>query len=415
MEVLRNPALSPLWRGARQRLERNGLSLEGSPVVLRDLNTAEANAIAGLIGVPLPPAGSPLKVRLAILDDRLRRSAAQCGLLELLIETGGAVVDRPALRERARATAAERRQELFGHPALTALPELRPWLQRVLAEGTHRRVVHGDESASVDALVAALDVLGALRQPSDGRLLPVLAADVHGDAHLLDRGRPVGSLMVNALASIADSPLPTTAAGWRSLWATAGVVCDDLSCDVLVLNLPRWGPGRGPWRLTLRQASKWAEAFAGAKDISLKCTSGAVFACENPAVVAAAEEAFGPAGPTMVCLDGMPSTAALTVLDALSPRASEVRYHGDFDWRGLAIANVLARRINGVASWRYRAVDYLEAVARGRGSVQLVGRQVESPFDPELGSAMAAAGLAIYEEQVIAELLGDLTGAPEPA
>lgn len=59
--------------------------------------------------------------------------------------------------------------------------------------------------------------------------------------------------------------------------------------------------------------------------------------CENPTVLAAADT-LGPAClPALVCLQGRPSAAALTLLRGLHDRGASLYYHGDFDWRGLRI------------------------------------------------------------------------------
>ena len=85
----------------------------------------------------------------------------------------------------------------------------------------------------------------------------------------------------------------------------------------------------------------------------------------------------------MVCLDGMPSTAALMVLGELAAAGSAVVYHGDFDWRGLAIAGVLARKVPVAEPWRFSAVDYQCAVDRGLGAVPLTGKASVSPWDDQ--------------------------------
>lgn len=209
----------------------------------------------------------------------------------------------------------------------------------------------------------------------------MLAAEVVGDAHALDRGRPAGTLVVHALSWLHDVPFPQDAADWRRTWAEAGVACDDLSCDVLVLNLP--GFAMEPLRLTLRQVMSWRPPEGDRR---------VVLACENPAVVAAVSDRFGAVAPPVVCVDGMPSTAALLVLEHLSRAGHSIRYHGDFDWRGLAIAGVIARKLPMVAPWRYRAVDYQRAIEAGLGTLELTGRPSVSPWDEDLAPAMAAAG-----------------------
>jgi hypothetical protein len=45
--------------------------------------------------------------------------------------------------------------------------------------------------------------------------------------------------------------------------------------------------------------------------------------------------------------------------------------------------------------------------------VALTGRAAASPWDAGLAPAMARAGVAVYEEQVVEELLDDLAG-PSP-
>ncbi len=87
-----------------------------------------------------------------------------------------------------------------------------------------------------------------------------------------------------------------------------------------------------------------------------------------------------------------------------------MRYHGDFDWPGIAIA----RRIigQGAQPWRLGCADYYEAVERlpaGRHLV-LTGRAGATPRDSELGPAMRAANVAVHEEAIVDLLLADLAG-----
>lgn len=394
MEILERPAYQPLWAAARRRIEANGLSLDGSPLSLKGLAAEEADAIAGLLGMRRPAPGAPVRVSLAALDRCLRTSAVGRGLLEVLGELGGPLTDRRAHREMDGAERARLWVDLAAHPAVGDDERLAGWLGHVRSSGLARRLAGDDEA---QAMGVALDVLRLLQKGDGNHRLPVLAAVATGDAHGLDRGKPAGTLTVHALSWLAARPFPDDAADWRRSWAEAGVACDDLSCDVLVLNLPGWP--REPLRLTLRQASAWPSPARGPE---------AVFVCENPAVVAAAADELGERAPAMVCLDGMPSTAALVVLDHLVAGGAMALYHGDFDWRGLGIARVLARKVPTSRSWRFGASDYVAAVRRDLGSVALNGRTTTSPWDVDLAPSMALAGVAVYEEQVLDQLLEDL-------
>ena len=233
-ELLERPAYRPLWSAARRRVEARGLSLGGTPLTLKGLTDEEADAIAGLLGVRRPTAGT-LRVSLATLDRTLRSSAVGLGLLDVLSELGGPLVDRRALKGEHQAHRARQWADLAAHPSVQGDPGLGAWLEHVRTTGLARRLA-GDGDAK--AVSNALDVLAALEGSPGRHRLAVLAADVMGDAHALDRGKPVGTLAVHALSWLAGRPYPQDAADWRRTWSDAGVACDDLSCDVLVLNLP---------------------------------------------------------------------------------------------------------------------------------------------------------------------------------
>jgi uncharacterized protein (TIGR02679 family) len=114
--------------------------------------------------------------------------------------------------------------------------------------------------------------------------------------------------------------VPTAAAGRRALLREVGVDRDPLSSDVLVLGLRPEGSARlarhlresaedgEPRRITLRELG----------GPSLGVVPGTtVFVCENPAVVAAAATSLGQQSAAIVCLEGVPSTAATQLLEAL--------------------------------------------------------------------------------------------------
>jgi uncharacterized protein (TIGR02679 family) len=131
-----------------------------------------------------------------------------------------------------------------------------------------------------------------------------------------------------------------------------------------------------------------------------------VFVCENPQVLQAAAHA-GVRAP-LVCLSGNPATAGTRLLQSLIASGNPVRYHGDFDWPGVAIAG---RIINlGATPWRMAAEDYRTAVAAldDDHAAALSGRPVPTTWDPALGAAMQDRGLAVHEEAVLPELLQDL-------
>ena len=156
-------------------------------------------------------------------------------------------------------------------------------------------------------------------------------------------------------------------------------------------------------RLTLRALRRFPPRFAAPVTI---------YICENPTVVSAAAEALGERCAPLVCTDGRPVVAVSCLIEHAAQQGCTLRYHGDFDWPGVDMATEAIRR-HHAEPWRLSAADYCRAVAAGAGTKTLKGRPADTPWDPELGTAMSEAGLMVEEEAVVDELLEDLvTGAP---
>jgi uncharacterized protein (TIGR02679 family) len=184
------------------------------------------------------------------------------------------------------------------------------------------------------------------------------------------------------------------------------VLVGELNRPVLLLNLPASADTVGgelagiaaavgeplhlSLRLLLRDPPRW------------RVEGRAVFVCENPSVVALAAGRLGAACAPLVCTDGNPAAAQLALLGQLQASGARLRYHGDFDWPGIRIANVLMREFDATP-WRYGVADYqpLDGAA-------LAGEAVPASWDTELIAAMSARGIAVHEEAMIEVLLADL-------
>lgn len=391
------PALAPLWVAARERLERRGSNARGR-VTLRGLDTEQRRAVARLLGARLEPEGD-VWVRLEDLDAALQHQALAATLHDVLEALGGRLVARPSRRTvRAQAHAVVF-GEIAEHPALARHPALAGWVDGLRTRG---RLAHLQPEAGRTLLRAALDV--ADRLPADGVPLPVLAGSAVGDTHALDRGTPLAVLMENALPIITG----TDTSDRRSLWAAAGVALEGVSSSALVLNLrvrhERLGPlfaaaasAGEPLHVTLRML----------RDTDVLCPDAAlVSVCENRSVMESTADRLGSDSEPLVCLSGEPTTAGRRLVAALVAGGARLRYHGDFDPDGVAIAN---RIIGGpVEPWRFGTDDYLAALASTRALNRLRGPAVRANWDPQLCSAMTDAGVVVYEEQVLDSLIADL-------
>ncbi|MCE7007042.1 TIGR02679 family protein [Kibdelosporangium philippinense] len=381
----------------RRRLA-NGKPLSGV-VTLTSVTQDQRRAVERLLG-RRAGTGTSLTVSLDELDTVLRRSgAAPDGLVDAVRLLIGAVPER-AVEVAAWSAVYVPLDELVARR-----PVLGVWRTWLDATGMVRKLAPDPETAST-LIMSVVQVLAKL--PSDGVGLGRLAAQTTGDAHGLDDGRPLTTLVLSAARVLAGSP-PTgdgSAAERRAAWAAVGVHRDELSSSVLCLGLPGGTgtvtgrmlslarEGGEPCVLTLRQLGQ----------IDLEVGRGLVWVCENPSVLAAAADELGPECPPMVCVNGQPSAAVWRLLDLLAADGAQLMYHGDFDWGGLRIGNALRERIPW-QPWRFDAAAYQAADVTGG---ELTGRPVDATWDRDLRPALERRGVRVEEELVLPALINDL-------
>ncbi|WP_190082421.1 TIGR02679 family protein [Streptomyces longisporoflavus] len=395
--LLGDPGLRWLVDRARRRLER-GQPLTGA-VSLSAPTELQRAAAERLLG-RAPGTGRSLSVPLDAVDDLLRRSGiSPAGLAAAVVALCGPVeLLGPARAEEQRAW-----QEAYSPvDALAAeIPVLQAWVERLRSDGLVRRLA-GTPAEAADLLGLAATALRAL--PVDPPVsLPTFASRLLRGAHALDDGTPLCTLTLSGIRALTSFPDGSGAQWRREVWAAAGLLRDELSSTVLALNLRGtpaldWMADAGePAVLTLRQLTRFPPLTA----------PPTAWICENPAVLAAAADTYGADCAPLVCLQGQPSAAAVTLLRHLDTHGARLRYHGDFDWGGLRIAGALLRRIPW-SPWRYTADDYRAAVRTLPVGPPLTGVRTEAPWDPGLPGALEAAGVRVEEEAVLGDLLSDL-------
>jgi uncharacterized protein (TIGR02679 family) len=405
--LLGGPELGWLRDRVRRRIEA-GLPLDGT-VTRTGAAPNERAAVARLLGRP-PRAGHSLSVSLPAVDQVLRGSGV-CpdGLATAVIALTGPVTVRQTEVDRlARAW-----DRAFAPLADTVdhHPELTSWYAALHSTGLARRLVRTPEEAA--PLLTTLARLLTRLPAAPPRSLSTFAAETTGDAHALDQG-PLATLTLDAVRAIGGAP-PGNGAQWlRDTWASAGLLLDELSSQVLTLNLPgdphsatgrslaALGAAGQPAVVTLRQLVRATPRPP---------TGGTVHVCENPTVVLAAADRLATRCAPLICLQGQPSTAAVRLLRLLADAQWTVRYHGDFDWGGVRIAGRLLDHVPWTP-WRYTAADYRAAVAAHPRTAALTGAPADTPWDPELAAALRSTGRRIEEELVLANLLADLRQEP---
>lgn len=414
--LLGGPALAAVRKRLRRHFERAGTA-EGV-LQFGQLLPAEREALALLSGRPARSTRS-LRLDLADLQARLQSAGIAGSLREALEQLDGPIAD--LLDARIAAEAGWRAMLSRSDRDLS----LHAWLQAPAAAGLLKRLSRQDADAADKLLSLAGSVLARL--PATGLPRSQLAAEMLGDAHALDAGRPVAALVLaawrhaeaargmpatpgdEALDDTPEEPSgPAADERARDTWARAGVLVNELARPALVLNLPippglnsvPWLPGEPAYlslRWLLRAAPDWAVA------------GRTVFVCENPNLLAIVAERLGTRSAPLVCTDGMPAAAQRTLLQQLTRSGARLRCHSDFDWAGLRIASHLLR-LPGATPWRMGTPDYQSAVrAAAPARHLLTGAETSAAWDSQLAPAMRRYGVAIAEEALAHSLLDDLS------
>ena len=401
-----------LLTAARRSLERTGGSL-GATVTVNHPDDTERKAIIGITGQYRAEGTAQIGVRLADLD-RAVREATGGGLIDLLERIGPPLKDRPADRRRL-ADGREAAVRSAEDSLLNDRDWYQSWLAEIAADGTLTRLVNAAEAPRVDQAVRVLEALEGRTEPVQ---LAELAAAMTGDTKALNHGTTLATLVLRALAIRASVARPATTEQRRDLWDAHGVIVDDLASRVLVLNLAAAGDGLGEWLTDARDRGVpfyvTLQQLIAMPAVPMVAAEPVVSVCENPAVLRRAAADLGHRSRPLICTEGQPSTAFHRLANAITANGGRLRYHGDFDWPGIAIANSVISRHNATP-WRLAAVDYREAVREDADHVKLSGPPQPTPWDPALADAMAAAGRAVYEESVADPLIADLARPLRPA
>jgi uncharacterized protein (TIGR02679 family) len=398
--LFRSEELSWLVDRLAARIER-GEPLDRGTAAQSEATPAQRRAIDGLYG-RRSSAGRSLTVDLAGLAHQLALDAA--GMRELVVAIRGPLTDRRARRDSETAAwtelLAEWRARLAGDPA-----GLR-WLEGLAATGLLKRLAARETGTAQRLLDQCRAILAGA--PHNDLLLASLAVQSTGDSHALDRGRPLGTLCLRAIAERHGVDGTANADARREAWAAIGVSLDDLSAPVLCLNLRAapecdlaawiaWHVSCGePFYLPWRQVRRFAPDPA----------MDTVFVCENPALISEAANRLGPRCRPLVCLNGIPNAPAKALLRRLADGGIALRLRADFDWTGLRIVDALHDPPRS-SPWRMTEADYRKC----RPTQPLAGAPFEPAWGLELARAMERRGLAAYEEELVETLLDDLREA----
>jgi uncharacterized protein (TIGR02679 family) len=390
VRLLGGPELSDLRARLRRRYELGPANGKLPSIQVGKLNQTERAALASLVGRKGGVAAS-ITIDVGAIDQALSDAGIAPSLRIALELLDGPIVHRETELSRIR----DRWASVL---AGCSHADLLAYLSSPANFGVLKRL-SGNQPPSASLVCRQTeDILRRL--PAAGVPRAQIAAELLGDAHGLDGARPVATLTLAVLRSRSS----TDTGDDRDTWAAVGILVNELARPALFLNLPCSGfpvsPGEPQYaslRLLARRPPDWA------------VTNRPILVCENPNLVAILADQLGTTCPPVVCVDGHLGAAQRTILKQLKESGADLRYHGDYDWPGISIANYVIAKY-GAVPWHFSAADYIAAAKSApQLAIPLNGRPVIASWDADLTAAMMKTGIKI-EEEAIAERIIDLLG-----
>ena len=386
--LLGGAELSDLRARLRRRYELGPADGKLPSIQIGKLNQTERTALASLVGRKGGVATS-ITIDVSEVDRTLSDAGIAPSLRAALERLDGPIVHRETELSRIR-------DSWTSVLAGCTHVDLIVYLSSPVNFGVLKRL-SGNQPDSASLICRQTE--GILRWlPAAGIPRAQIAAELLGDAHGLDSARPVATLTLAVLRSRSSSDTGDD----RDTWAAVGILVNELARPALFLNVPCSGlpvsPGEPQYaslRLLARRPPDWAVA------------SRPILVCENPNLVAILADQLRTACPPVVCVDGHLGAAQRTILKQLKEAGADLRYHGDYDWPGISIANYVIAKY-GAVPWHFSAADYVAAAKSApQLTIPLSGRPVIASWDADLTAAMTKTGIKI-EEEAIAERIIDL-------
>jgi uncharacterized protein (TIGR02679 family) len=212
------------------------------------------------------------------------------------------------------------------------------------------------------------------------------------------------------LATLVTRALTTRdgAADERSAWERAGLPLDLVSAPVLTWGLPLLGAGRTADAVRAMTAAGLPThlSMLALRASPLTVAAGTtVLVVENPRLVEAAAERRLVAA--VLCTNGNPTTAPSLAITQLWSSGAQMRYHGDFDAAGLALAG--RARDAGCEPFRMSAPEYYDALVQASAAGVELPRDPPpsppTPWDPDLARAFNEHRAIVHEERVMDDVL----------
>lgn len=346
------------------------------------------------------------------LEAALRASRFECGVADALEAWAG----KPASTRAGEREAVEAEWSRFaaaltdgrtvegGDPAALWLAQDERYARQEWAR---------DRGSMRDAIRLAVRAARAIRPDGEFTPLPAFANTAADGPHTLDLDRPARRYFDRILCRMfpeVEVATPLGAECREKLLTAAGLIVDDISSGVVAANLTGAGPIPAAMEATGLPLTLPLLTVGELGDV--RARGGIAYVVENPPVfriILSRLDALPPAQrPTLLCTSGQLSIAARKLLDLLVVGGATIRYSGDFDPGGLAIARGLVRRYGiAVRLWRMDTASHARALLPSAPRADPKRLRTLAADFPELCTAILTYGVA-YQESLADTLAKDL-------
>ena len=247
-----------------------------------------------------------------------------------------------------------------------------------------------------------------------GVRLAVLAANIWGNPHALDRQTIAGTLLSCGLCRRLNCDFPQNAQAWKSLYEKNGILVDVLSSMVITYGIHlKTKDGLHPaYEGYLERKEPCVITLANLTDIEgAYGESDTIFIVENEMVFSELVERCGEYSISLLCTSGQPRTAAYQLMELLAKENCTFFYAGDLDPEGLDIAERIWRNFpTRVKIWRMGEEDYKKSMSAERISQRRLEilKHLSHPELLKTAKQIRIKGRAGYQELLLEDMVRDI-------
>lgn len=380
------------------------LSHIGGSVILKNASDEERKAVGGLLGRVYE--GSDIKTTLKEIDKALLNSRFHIGLDELLRLY---FKDELITRSDKLTTEKNEKEKFFNDICCEYTDGIAAdWLRYMLTKkNVFAKRYNEDRELLRRDIAIVCRALGKLGKP---QLLPVFAAEVSGDPHMLDDGTSCGQLFNYAIMYLTGTEQINGASGRGELLEKAGLYSDMVSSFVYCKNIRLYDSiGEHPaYKALLERNEAFTLNIGNLTDIErAEYLNNTVYIVENPAVFTALAQRTE--NVSLICTAGQPKGACIRLL-ALSGN-TKMYYSGDFDMGGINIAERLFGIFKNIVPWHFGPEDYIKALSDNPLTESALRslHGLQNGCLKETVQLMIKTGFAGYQENILELLIKDLT------